>query len=55
MCRSLTFRTNQFNFTTIRRSKEEIEDLLKHEDANCLAVRVVDRFGDYGLVGVVDV
>ena len=23
----LTFRTNQFNFTTIRRSKQEIEDL----------------------------
>jgi FkbH-like protein len=48
----LTFRTNQFNFTTIRRSREEIKDLLKREDAKCLAVRVVDRFGDYGLVGV---
>ncbi len=48
----LTFRTNQFNFTTIRRSNKEIDDLLKHENAKCLVVRVVDRFGDYGLVGV---
>ena len=48
----LTFRTNQFNFTTIRRSENEIKDFLKREDANCLVVRVVDRFGDYGLVGV---
>jgi len=48
----LTFRTNQFNFTTIRRSKSEIKNLLKREDANCMVVSVVDRFGDYGLVGV---
>ena len=48
----LTFRTNQFNFTSIRRSKREIKDLLKRADARCLVVRVADRFGDYGLVGV---
>ena len=47
-----TFRTNQFNFTTIRRSENEIKDFLKREHATCLVVRVVDRFGDYGLVGV---
>ena len=49
----LTFRTNQFNFTTIRRSPSEIREFLKREDTGCLAVRVADRFGDYGLVGVV--
>jgi len=49
----LTFRTNQFNFTTIRRSPSEIRDFLKRENTGCLAVRVTDRFGDYGLVGVV--
>jgi FkbH-like protein/FkbM family methyltransferase len=49
----LTFRTNQFNFTTIRRSENEIKDFLKRVGANCLVVRVADRFGDYGLVGVV--
>ncbi len=49
----LTFRTNQFNFTTIRRSENEIKTFLKRDGANCLVVRVADRFGDYGLVGVV--
>ncbi len=49
----LTFRTNQFNFTTIRRSPSEIREFLKRENSGCLAVRVADRFGDYGLVGVV--
>jgi FkbH-like protein/FkbM family methyltransferase len=48
----LTFRTNQFNLTTIRRSETEVRDFLKREGANCLTVRVADRFGDYGLVGV---
>jgi FkbH-like protein len=48
----LTIRTNQFNFTTIRRSESEIRQLLRAH-ATCLAVRVADRFGDYGLVGVV--
>ena len=49
----LTFRTNQFNFTTIRRSESEIRNFLLREGAHCLAVRVTDRFGDYGMVGVV--
>ena len=49
----LTFRTNQFNFTTIRRTEEEIRKFLARDDAGCLAVRVADRFGDYGLVGTV--
>ena len=48
----LTFRTNQFNFTTLRRAKNEIQKLLERADANCMVVRVADRFGDYGLVGV---
>lgn len=49
----LTFRTNQFNFTTVRRHENEIRDLLSRENVKCLVVRVSDRFGDYGLVGVV--
>jgi FkbH-like protein/FkbM family methyltransferase len=49
----LTFRTNQFNFTTLRRSPNEIREFLKRESSGCLTVRVADRFGDYGLVGVV--
>jgi FkbH-like protein len=47
----LTQRTNQFNFTTIRRSDNEIQQLREH-GLECLAVEVADRFGDYGVVGV---
>jgi FkbH-like protein/FkbM family methyltransferase len=49
----LTFRTNQFNFTTIRRSENEIRAFLIRENAKCLVVQVADRFGEYGLVGAV--
>lgn len=48
----LTQRTNQFNTTTIRRNEEEVRELLEN-GKEVLAVRVRDRFGDYGLVGVV--
>jgi amino acid adenylation domain-containing protein/FkbH-like protein len=48
----LTQRTNQFNCTTIRRSEAEIQTLL-NDGYECLTVDVSDRFGAYGLVGVV--
>ena len=47
----LTQRTNQFNFTTIRRNDSEIRQL-RESGLECRAVEVRDRFGDYGLVGV---
>ena len=47
----LTQRTNQFNFTTIRRTESEIRQLAEIE-LECRIVEVCDRFGDYGLVGV---
>ena len=49
----LTQRTNQFNFTGVRRSAADVEQLLQQENVGCLVVDVGDRFGDYGLVGVV--
>jgi len=49
----LTQRTNQFNFTTVRRSESEIQALCQAGESECLIVKVSDRFGDYGLVGVV--
>jgi FkbH-like protein len=49
----LTQRTNQFNCTTIRRSESEIQQLCHTGKTECLVVDVRDRFGDYGLVGVV--
>ena len=48
----LTQRTNQFNCTTIRRTENEIEELKRHNGAEILTVEVKDRFGEYGLVGV---
>ncbi len=49
----LTQRTNQFNLTTIRRTEAEIQQLSgEGGDTAVLTVSVSDRFGDYGLVGV---
>ncbi|WP_070197005.1 SDR family NAD(P)-dependent oxidoreductase [Streptomyces oceani] len=49
----LTQRTNQFNFSTIRRTEAEIRGVLTDygADARCWVADVRDRFGDYGLVG----
>jgi len=49
----LTQRTNQFNFTSIRRTAAEISALQADGSLECRAVNVSDRFGDYGLTGVV--
>ena len=46
----LTQRTNQFNFTTVRRNDGEIQRLAD-SGLECRAVEAKDRFGDYGLVG----
>jgi len=48
----LTKRTNQFNFTTIRRSEHDIQAILDQTGFECRIVNVKDRFGEYGLVGV---
>jgi amino acid adenylation domain-containing protein/FkbH-like protein/non-ribosomal peptide synthase protein (TIGR01720 family)/FkbM family methyltransferase len=49
----LTQRTNQFNFTTIRRSEIELQQLSDLGRLESRVVRVKDRFGDYGLVGLI--
>jgi FkbH-like protein len=49
----LTRRTNQMNAACVRRSEAEIQALLASSRAECLTVRVKDRFGSYGLTGVV--
>lgn len=48
----LTQRTNQFNATTIRRSEGEILQIHHSHALECLTVDLRDRFGEYGLVGV---
>jgi FkbH-like protein len=49
----LTQRTNQFNCTTIRRSESDLQALVNLDHYECLTADVSDRFGSYGLVGVV--
>jgi amino acid adenylation domain-containing protein/FkbH-like protein len=48
----LTQRTNQFNMSTVRRTEAEIEQFCDRGPGRCLVVNVEDRFGSYGLVGV---
>jgi FkbH-like protein len=48
----LTQRTNQFNFTTVRRTEGEVRAAAAHRGWSCLTVDASDRFGDYGQVGV---
>ena len=49
----LTQRTNQFNLSGLRRSEVELAALAREPHTQVLAVEVNDRFGDYGLTGVV--
>jgi FkbH-like protein len=49
----LTQRTNQFNFTTLRRTESEMRSAASEPSSLVLRVNVRDRFGEYGLVGVV--
>ena len=48
----LTFRTNQMNFRPERRDEGEIQRLVGDRGYECLTVSVDDRFGSYGLTGV---
>jgi FkbH-like protein len=48
----LTQRTNQFNFTTQRRTELELRKLAA-EGCPVLRINVQDRFGKYGLIGLV--
>jgi FkbH-like protein len=49
----LTQKTNQFNLTTRRYSEQQINELAASPTWSVCGVRVKDRFGDNGLVGVV--
>ncbi len=45
-------KTNQFNLTTRRRTRSEVEALMGRDDIITLSVRLADRFGDNGLIAV---
>ena len=48
----LTQKTNQFNLTTRRYSEAQIAEMAQRPGWNVFSLRVRDRFGDHGLVGV---
>ena len=48
----LTQKTNQFNLTTRRRTEQQIAELAARAGWQVLTIRLRDRFGDHGLVGV---
>jgi FkbH-like protein len=49
----LVERTNQFNLNGVRRSAAELQALLATAGRECRLIRALDRFGDYGAVGLV--
>lgn len=48
----LTQKTNQFNLTTHRYSEQQIAGMVEELGWQVSSIRVRDRFGDHGLVGV---
>jgi len=48
----LTQKTNQFNMTTKRYLEEDIKDYSENKDYLVLAIKVKDKFGDNGIIGV---
>jgi len=48
----LTQKTNQFNMTTRRYTEQQIADMSSAPEWEILSIKVKDRFGDHGLVGV---
>lgn len=47
----LILRSNQLNFTKIRSSRKELEELLQDDSVEAGYVQVQDKFGDYGITG----
>lgn len=48
----LTQKTNQFNLSTKRYNQQEIADFCRDKDKAVFSLKVKDKFGDYGLTGV---
>ena len=46
-------KTNQFNLTTRRYSEDEVATVMTDADAFGLQLRLLDRFGDNGIIGIV--
>lgn len=48
----LTQKTNQFNLTTRRYTEQQITEMAARPECQVLSIKVLDRFGDHGLVGI---
>jgi FkbH-like protein len=48
----LTQKTNQFNLTTQRYTEQQIAEMAERPHWQVISIKVQDRFGDHGLVGV---
>ncbi|MBF0098641.1 MAG: HAD family hydrolase [Magnetococcales bacterium] len=48
----LTQKTNQFNLTTRRYSDADIHQFVQADDSEVIHVQLLDKFGDFGIVGV---
>jgi len=48
----LTQKTNQFNLTTRRYTEQQISEMASRPEYKVLSIKVLDRFGDHGLVGI---
>ena len=46
-------KTNQFNLTTRRYTQSEVETMMQSADNLNFQIRLVDRFGDNGIIGIV--
>lgn len=49
----LTQRSNQFNLRTIRMSESEVKSFIDDDKKFTLKISLKDKFGDYGLIGLV--
>ncbi len=49
----LVNKTNQFNLTTRRTSSEEVERIIADPAALSLQIRLIDRFGDNGIISII--
>lgn len=50
-CLELLLRSNQYNVSGNRYTQDDFQQLLASKNYKCLAFKVKDRFGDYGIVG----
>jgi FkbH-like protein len=49
----LTQRSNQFNLRTVRYTEADIDRMRKSDEFITLSFHLEDKFGDYGLIGLV--